>query len=171
MSKHYRIVIDTENYAGNFERRMCAFLTGQIGEGSIGEGADLVTKYSSDIKYLDWWNNHIVKKQPVGNYHGKSPVWTSITPGWWNNGRGLHYREGERLKSEKFPAYLSLEIYVSEIPSDDAIEELVERAKYFSSNLSDMGVTLFEKKKPLVLTGVRILKNKSTSDQLLSIKF
>lgn len=171
MSKHYSIVIDTENYAGNFERRMCAFLTGQIGDGYVGDGADIVEKYSADIKHLDWWNNHIIKKQPVGNYHGKSPVHTAITPGWWNNGRGLHYRDGERLKSEKCPAYLSLEIYVSEIPSDDVIEELVERAKYFSKNLSEMKVTLFEKRKPLKLTGVRIINNKSIADELSSVKF
>ncbi len=28
----YLFVIDTDTYAGNFEREMCAYVTGQIGE-------------------------------------------------------------------------------------------------------------------------------------------
>ena len=31
----YLFVIDTDSYAGNFEREMCAYLTNQIGEGCV----------------------------------------------------------------------------------------------------------------------------------------
>lgn len=33
----YLFVIDTDSYAGNFEREMCAYLTNQIGECTVGE--------------------------------------------------------------------------------------------------------------------------------------
>ena len=33
----YAIVIKTDSYAGNFEREMCAYLTGQIGECEVGK--------------------------------------------------------------------------------------------------------------------------------------
>lgn len=35
--KGYAFVIDTNEYAGNFEREMCAHITGQIGECGVGE--------------------------------------------------------------------------------------------------------------------------------------
>ena len=30
---HFLLVIDTNSYAGNFERQLCAYVTGQIGDG------------------------------------------------------------------------------------------------------------------------------------------
>jgi hypothetical protein len=33
----YSIIIDTDQYAGNFERKLCAYCTGQLGECGIGE--------------------------------------------------------------------------------------------------------------------------------------
>lgn len=33
----YIFVIDTDSYAGNFERQMCAYLTGDIGESEVGK--------------------------------------------------------------------------------------------------------------------------------------
>lgn len=35
-SKSYSIVVETDSYAGNFEREMCAFMTGHIGECEAG---------------------------------------------------------------------------------------------------------------------------------------
>jgi hypothetical protein len=37
MEKKYIFIIDTDQYAGNFEREMCAFCTGQIGECEVGK--------------------------------------------------------------------------------------------------------------------------------------
>jgi len=36
MEKH-SFIIDTNEYAGNFEREMCAYCTGQIGDCGVGE--------------------------------------------------------------------------------------------------------------------------------------
>jgi len=35
--KYYLFVIDTNRYAGNFEREMCAYMTGQIGDCEVGD--------------------------------------------------------------------------------------------------------------------------------------
>lgn len=32
----YSVIIETDSYAGNFEREMCAFITGEIGECEVG---------------------------------------------------------------------------------------------------------------------------------------
>jgi hypothetical protein len=37
MKKEYSIIIDTNQYTGNFERELCAFVTGQIGDCKVGE--------------------------------------------------------------------------------------------------------------------------------------
>jgi len=37
MTKEYYILIKTNCYAGNFEREMCAYLTGHTGECEVGE--------------------------------------------------------------------------------------------------------------------------------------
>ncbi len=34
---HYLFVIDTDTYAGSFEREICAYVTGQIGECEVGK--------------------------------------------------------------------------------------------------------------------------------------
>lgn len=36
MSKEYQIVVKTNSYAGNFEREMCAYMTGIVGECEVG---------------------------------------------------------------------------------------------------------------------------------------
>src|SRR6187397_1215283 len=40
--KEYQLIVKTNSYAGNFEREMCAFMTGQIGE--CGVGSEFVEK-------------------------------------------------------------------------------------------------------------------------------
>jgi hypothetical protein len=57
----YRFVINTNRYAGNFEREMCAYITGQVGECGVGsslagefnaeEGADLADEFERIIKF------------------------------------------------------------------------------------------------------------------------
>ena len=40
-NEKYLFVIDTDSYSGNFEREMCAYCTGQIGDCEVGiEHAD-----------------------------------------------------------------------------------------------------------------------------------
>jgi hypothetical protein len=38
-------IVDTDSYAGNFERCMCAYMTGQIGECEVG----LLPKNGSEL--------------------------------------------------------------------------------------------------------------------------
>lgn len=48
MSKKYIFIIDTDRYAGNFERDMCAYVTGQIGD--CGVGKEFVEIYHQEVK-------------------------------------------------------------------------------------------------------------------------
>jgi len=43
----YVLVIDTDQYAGNFERELCAYVTGYVGD--CGVGAKYVNKFAKDV--------------------------------------------------------------------------------------------------------------------------
>lgn len=83
----YIFCIDTDQYAGNFERPMCAFMTGMIGECEVG--AEEANLYEEDgLEQLDT----LVVAEP--DDHGcHRPVAIQPTPGWFNAG-GESHRDG-----------------------------------------------------------------------------
>lgn len=87
--KSIMLIINTEQYAGNFERAMCAYVTGQTDE--YGSDEEIAKLASPNIKHLDWWEQHIVQESDSGSYR---PVTNWATNGWFNNGMGGIYKEG-----------------------------------------------------------------------------
>lgn len=83
------IVIDTDHYAGNFEREMCAYITGQYGE--CGVGKETADRVSSEIKNLSWWQENIAEETDEHQCHRPTSIWP--TPGWFNNGMGKSFRD------------------------------------------------------------------------------
>lgn len=172
MSKEYKIIIDTEQYSGNFEREMCAYITGRYGE--CGVGYEIAKFYASQINHLEWFKENIVN-QPDEDNGCNRPVSVSVTPGWFNNGYGRHIREGTPTIRTKHPAYLSVEIYTHTIPPKEVIEEIIERAKYFCLNRESIYAETSkyitkENKEPLTFTGVRIVQNTTIENEICSYK-
>ncbi|MBS3089663.1 hypothetical protein J4461_02150 [Candidatus Pacearchaeota archaeon] len=93
---YYLFVIDTDKYAGNFEREMCAYITGQIGECEVGkENAKLARQEIPDVvARLD----ELIDSVPDENGCHR-PVSIFPTPGWFNNGMGGHFRDGQEEKA------------------------------------------------------------------------
>lgn len=89
---HYLFVIDTDTYAGNFEREMCAYVTGQIGECEVGkENAELVRQeIPAAVAKLGELINSVPDE--CGCHR---PVSIFPTPGWFNHGMGGHFRDGQ----------------------------------------------------------------------------
>ncbi len=78
-------VIDTDKYAGNFEREMCAYLTGRTGECGVG-------KPDEDKDYSIFGYDVI----DVADDNGcERPVTIYPTPGFYNNGMGFEYKTGQ----------------------------------------------------------------------------
>jgi hypothetical protein len=73
-----KFIIHTNSYAGNFEREMCAFITGQIGECSVGH--KLV-----DNEISDKFHQYICQVDDDGC---KRPVTIYPNPKYSNNGLG-----------------------------------------------------------------------------------
>lgn len=63
MKKEYALIIRTDSYAGNFEREMCAYVTGNIGEFEVSK------KYI-DSAITDKWKELIVEKLDDRGYWG-----------------------------------------------------------------------------------------------------
>jgi len=88
----YYFVIDTDTYAGNFERQLCAFITGMIGECGMGDKIAEIAR--------NQLGTHVnIFKAIVGfepDDHGCTrPVKIYPTPGYYNNGFGFEYVDGE----------------------------------------------------------------------------
>lgn len=122
------LVIDTGEYAGNFERRMCAYVTGQVGECQVGE--EEAEKAVQVLKHLEWIEDHI---QHIEDEYGcERPV--SIWP-----------TEGQ-MQTARHPAYNSVAIFFDEVPPAEVLAEMVARAIEFCA------------KKGLAYKGYRLLE-------------
>ncbi len=100
---HILLIVDTENYSGNFERELCTYVTGQTNEYEEDVSSD-------DIAHIDWWNAHIrpVKHEEYGMV--VTQIWK--TEGWFNNGNGSHYRDDGTHEQEAVEASVkSMEAY------------------------------------------------------------
>jgi hypothetical protein len=128
----WSFVIDTTEYAGNFERQVGAFVVGVVDE------------YGDHIAepYLKMFEKDFPKKNPfedltdsrVGDPGDdgimRAPVDLAPTPGYENNGMGkvTKLKPG---KTPKYPAYNSVAIFLSRKPKDKELKLLVERALKF----------------------------------------
>ena len=89
------VAIDTNEYSGNFEREMCAFITGQIGECGVGD--HLIVEAREELaedtfnNTLEWIEEHIVQESDDNGCYRPCSIWP--TPGWYNNGMGGHYKD------------------------------------------------------------------------------
>lgn len=124
----YGFVVDTENYAGNFECEMCAWMTGHTGE--CGKGNDEV---NIALEELDPLIYKAITENITGymNDGVLRPCSLYETPGWYNDGKGKYSRyEGLSRPADTWPAYLSVIIFfrTNVFSQVDLVRTLKERA-------------------------------------------
>lgn len=139
------VIIDTNQYAGNFEREMCAFVTGQYGGCGVGEGIAELAR--GEIQHVAWWDRHV---EMVEDLHGcAQPVAICPTPGWFNDGfGGLHYELlGRRealdaaargLREALAVQERALEKQIAALPADDPARPAMIERLAASVRLNDM---------------------------------
>jgi len=151
------IVVDTEEYSGNFERQMVAYITGLLGECGMGEKLAALAKKELPLPVLEWFEEHVVMTSDEHGVH--RPASISPTPGWYNDGRGNHYRDTKKgrnlYKNKKHPAYQSVEFVVYEWPPDHIVQFILDRTKYYCEHAPEVDNLVRE---PLTLTGVRFVR-------------
>lgn len=128
--KHKAIVIDTEQYAGNFEREMCSYLTGQYGD--CGVGKDIAEAVSNEIVHLGWWNRYSAQEANECGIERPVSIWP--TPGWFNNGMGGEYRdvpeEYERAQNDRIASVIKYQA-----PQIKAAQERLDTGTFESERL------------------------------------
>jgi len=158
-SQHIAFIVDTDEYAGNFERELTAFCTGVIGDCGVGEEhAEAFKRECPEmVKALE----EIVTTVP--DDHGcarPASIWP--TPGFWNDGMGTHwpdsmwgsaeahttYRDSVRKYKEehkdalphideeaalpsRHPAYQSVAMFLADRPGNELLEFLMRRARAY----------------------------------------
>jgi hypothetical protein len=131
--QQWLLVIDTDAYAGNFERYMAAYVTGQVGGCGVGEEV-VAALPEADLAALAWVAEVI--GQEVDEHGVCRPVRIEPTPGFFNDGRGQHFRDGAQPPNGLFldrpwPAYQSVAIPFTALPTPEQIAQLQERARTF----------------------------------------
>lgn len=157
--------IDTRQYAGNFEREMCAFITGQVGE--CGVGRQLVEMAQEELgedtfnNTLDWIEEHIVQEPDDSDHPCYRPCSIWPTPNRVNNGSGGHFDE-DKISPEEcwagnhWPAYESVAIFFDDVPPKEVIDVMIDRAKWFAQNRPDHRSYMGDLT-PLTIVGFRVL--------------
>ena len=129
-------VIDTDQYAGNFEREMCAFVTGHIGECGVGQQYQKLffDFLGLDVEQRDD-NPFFEQVVDMADDHGCfRPVSIWPTKGRVNDGHGNCYdedsEEAKKLK-QTYGAYESVGIFFRSEPSRALINLMKERVQEF----------------------------------------
>jgi hypothetical protein len=132
-------VVDTDSYAGNFERELCGFVCGRFDEAGEHCGGHFKKLYLKDhpddpFKRLI---GSIVDDPGDDGIH-RSPMSLAPTPGWINDGHGEHLKLDEaKTKIRKatlkrtYPAYQSVAICLQRKPTDAELKLLHKRAMMF----------------------------------------
>lgn len=127
MEHDFIFVIDTNTCAGNFERDLTAFCTGQYGECGIGQ--DLAEEFEINFpqKYKEFYN--IINRYMPDEHGCGRPTTIWPTPGYWNNGNGKEFKDSQwDGKKTKYPSYQSVAIFFDTKPTHEQINFICQRA-------------------------------------------
>ncbi|MEK6832587.1 MAG: hypothetical protein AABY32_00950 [Nanoarchaeota archaeon] len=174
----YFFVIDTEQYAGNFQREMAAYITGRWDFETHGEKeADAFIKEEGEETSRKFDETIIGIND---DEHGWFVAALIATPGWFNNGLGGEFRDGqdkeaekhynkeskrwegkygdkaEKYNGQKYPSYQSIGVVFSKKPTDKMIETMKRRAKDYAKNYKDC----IGRKQKINITNFRLVTEK-----------
>lgn len=154
----YIFVAHTNLYAGNFEREMTGYVTGQVGECEVGDEYALEFAEEVDIKLAAQFADMI--KQVADEDNGcRRPTEIWPTPGRGNDGYGNCFD----IKDDKqhHPAYESVAMFFSERPTDEMIALMKARCHEFAENgLHNDG---FSEPEELKILGFQLLHRKTVT--------
>lgn len=114
----YYFVIDTDTYAGNFERETCAYVTGQVGECGVGQKVAHKNRGNIPEDILKTLDDSVMPEPDKHGCHRPCKIYP--TPGFYNNGLGFEFVAGEEDKAIKAYAKYCREESKKKYYADDA---------------------------------------------------
>ena len=191
----YIFVVDTDSYAGDFEREMTAYMTGQVGE--CGVGGEFREVFAEETGNEHLFDELVIKRPDDHGCFRPCKIWPTL--GWFNNGMGGHFRDGQedeakedycRMCTEefnkhgdnqwlvrakaplaKYSAYLSFAIFMSRKPSVDEVALLKERALKWPIYVDEKKAEAEAKNEfcflnsPTEITGFRLIEETTTQTE------
>ena len=144
-------IIDTDEYAGNFEREMCAYCTGMIGQCEVGE--EMATLFEEDFEL------------EADNYGEDNPFMDYMDL-WVMDDHGCG-RPTSIWRSPSGDGCNSVAIFFQQEPTEEHIKIMKERAQNFASERPDgKKYSVIElKPKPFNVLGFRMLKQVVTTTE------
>lgn len=141
-------VVDTEDYAGNFEREMCGFMTGYFGDCGVGgEESDLFYEQMRIDRDINPFKEYILQQ---ADEHGCArPVTVFPTEGWFNHGMGGHFQHGQEEEAQKDHIEKITE-YANKhkLPDDDPFRKKAFELAKLTKFDATLSVAIFFSKKP-----------------------
>jgi hypothetical protein len=139
----WSFVVDTEDYAGNFERELSSYVVGRCDEHGDHRGGPYREMFEQEIRGRGS-RGHFEKEDPFEDLvttrvddHGDdhiahAPMALAPTPGYSNDGSGnvKKLKPGQKVK---WPAFNSVAIFLTRKPTKGELKILVQRAKAFAS--------------------------------------
>jgi hypothetical protein len=129
----YILCLDTDKYAGNFERDATAYSTGIIGECEVGDDqAELFKVAGIPQDIVDELEGKIIA---VPDEHGCSrPCEIQPTPGWVNDGMGTQYKQS--LDTEPTPEQIDTWRKLERESKQDALDRAIHN-KWSQDTIAD----------------------------------
>ena len=157
--EEFAALIDTNEYSGNFEREMVAYITAQIGECGVGQPIAELAEAELTEKQFEWFEENILHK--LDDNGCSRPARIAPTPGWSNNGNGVHYHN----EDHPYPAYQSVEIlFYNKVPA--RIRKIIEKRAYkFATDPQSKNVRI-SSLGPIQITAVRFVKRVTTIEEI-----
>ena len=150
------LVIDTDSYAGNFERELLAACTGVRVEYSTDSADTLARAYDGpDLGEIV----SFIVFDPGDDGITQTRVTIYPTPGWSNDGHGNEYRVTD-AQPFKWPAYMSVRIPLDVEPPADVLDGIKRRALAFAATgvqHPDGWVDVH----PFTITGLRLIRERT----------
>ncbi len=135
----FAFIIDTNEYAGNFEREMCAYMTAQYGDCEVGLETAESVRDKIPPNVLEWFEDNL-NSEPDNN-------------GCYRPVSGM-----KNPRNKKTP-FSSVGIFMSEEPPPHVLKVLKERAEEFSKNPTTRWAS------PFVVEGFRLVERRYTETE------
>mgnify|MGYP001618537458 CR=1 FL=1 len=134
-------VIDTKDYAGNFERLLTAWITGVLGECGVGREERAAARAALSPKVQKWYADHVVLCPDEHGCHRPTSIW-----------------QGPKGAEKKFGPYSSVAIFLDRKPPVSIIKVMKDRAGTFNQRV------VRSKMLPenITITGFRLIQREIT---------
>jgi hypothetical protein len=116
------VVFDTNRYSGNFERELCAFVTGRFGECYVGQ--EIARCVRTELRHRDWYERNVVNEIDDCDIARPAATWDAPDTA----------------------ATESVAIFVEEFPPKGVLAEMVRRTKRYCKehHIGYLGYRLLE---------------------------